>query len=223
MSRHGLWVLLACTGAVWADPAQDIGKVNGSIDVSAGQSAGNLSTINGAINVEDRAVIADASTVNGGITLGYGTAAQSLGTVNGSISVGAGGHVKGSVGTVNGSITLQRSAEVAGPLGNVNGRIFLDAAHVGGGIETVSGDIEIGARSKVEGGIHVTKSCTQGFWSWLSGGHCEPSTIVIGPDAVVQGTLRFDHEVKLYVSARALIGPVKGAKTIVYTGDRPSI
>jgi hypothetical protein len=45
--------------------------------------------------------------------------------------------------------------------------------------------------------------------------------VVIGPDATVQGTLRFDHEVKLYVNARARIGSVIGAKAIVWSGDRP--
>lgn len=49
-------------------------------------------------------------------------------------------------------------------ISKVNGSIHLDAAHVGG-IETVNGHIDIGARSRVEGGILVKKSCTQGFWT----------------------------------------------------------
>jgi len=222
MSRHSFIAILVLGGTAFA-AAADISNVNGSIEVTAAQPAGNVSTVNGAIHVEDHAVIANASTVNGGITLGVAAAAQSLGTVNGAISVGSGSRIAGTVSTVNGSITLQRSADVSGHLGNVNGRIYLDGAHVGSGIETVSGVIEIGAHSRVEGGILVKHSCTEGFWNWLFPHRCEPSLVVIGPDAVVQGTLRFEHEVKLYVSTRARIGPVEVAKAIVYSGERPPV
>jgi DUF4097 and DUF4098 domain-containing protein YvlB len=215
--------LLAATAftAVALATAPDISKINGTIDVMAGQPYGEVSTINGAIHIEDQAIVGRAHTVNGAVTLGAGASAQSVSTVNGSISVGAGAHVTGIVKTVNGRIVLEPAAEVFGHLSNVNGLIRLDAAHAGAGIETVSGNIEIGGRSRVEGGIQVRSSCSTEFWAWLLGSHCEPSLIVIGPDTVVQGTLRFEHEVKLYVSARARIGPVEGAKAIVYAGERP--
>ena len=48
-------------------------------------------------------------------------------------------------------------------MSNVNGRIRIDAARVGGSIETVAGDIEVGAGSRVEGGILVEKPSG---WSW---------------------------------------------------------
>jgi hypothetical protein len=220
MICHVLTAAVAFVAAALA-AAPDVSKVNGSVDVTAGQPYGDVSTVNGSIRVEDNAVVGRAHTVNGGITLGAGASAQSLGTVNGSISVGTGAHVTGTLRTVNGKITLEPSADVSGHLSNVNGQIHLDAAHAGGGIETVSGDINIGARSRVEGGIWVKESCSNGIWGWLFWSHCEPSDVVIGPDAIVQGTLRFEHEVKLYVSARARIGPVQGAKAIVYSGERP--
>lgn len=222
MNRYSFIATLALAGVAFA-AAPDINKVNGSISVTAGQPFGDVSSVNGAIRLDDKAVIAHAHTVNGSITLGASTSAQSLRTVNGSISIGTGGRVAGAVTTVNGAITLERSADISGRLANVNGPIRLDAAHVGSGIETVSGSIEIGPRSRVEGGIWVKKSCTGGFWNWFFPRRCEPSLVVIGPDAVVQGTLKFEHEVKLYVSTRARIGPVEGAKAIVYSGERPSV
>lgn len=215
--------MLFAGAALAAAPAAapDVSKVNGGVEVTAGQPYGEVSTVNGSIHIEDKAVVGRAHTVNGGITLGAGASAQGLSTVNGSISVRSGAHVTGPVKTVNGGIALEPEADVAGQLSTVNGQIRLDAAHAGGGIETVSGNIDIGARSRVEGGIWVKDSCSAGLLGWLFGSHCKSSDVVIGPDAIVQGTLRFEHEVKLYVSTRARIGPVEGAKPIVYPGEHP--
>lgn len=222
MNRYSFLANLVFASAAFAG-APDISRVNGSIVVAADQPAGNVSTVNGTIHVDDKAVIGAAHTVNGRIMLGAATTAQSLKTVNGSISVGPGGNVTGEVRTVNGAVVLEQSAHISGHVANVNGQIRLDAAQVGSGIETVSGDINIGAHSSVEGGIWVRKKCLGGVWQWFTLSRCEPSLVVVGPDAVVQGTLKFEHEVKLYVSDRARIGPVEGAKVIVYSGDRPPV
>ncbi len=48
-----------------------------------------------------------------------------------------------------------------------------------------------------------------------------PPRVVIGPEATVEGSLRFDQDVKLYVSDRAHIGPVSGAAPIYFSGERP--
>jgi hypothetical protein len=97
----------------------------------------------------------------------------------------------------------------------VNGRFVLEGAHIGGGIETVSGDIEIGANSHVEGGIIVDKPSG---WSW---GKQRNPKIVIGPHAIVDGTLEFRREVELYVSDSAKVGTITGAKAQTFSGDRP--
>ena len=110
---------------------------------------------------------------------------------------------------------LARGAEIAGHASNVNGRFVLEAAHIGGGIETVSGDIEIGADSHVEGGIVVDKPHG---WSW---GKPRNPRIVIGPRAVVQGTLDFRREVELHVSNSAKVGEIKGAKAQPFSGEQP--
>ena len=109
----------------------------------------------------------------------------------------------------------RQGAEVAGKASNVNGRISLDGAHVGGGIETVSGDIEIGANSRVEGGLLVEKPHG---WSW---GKSKNPRIVIGPHAVVDGTLDFRREVDLYVSDSAHVGTINGATANKFSGDHP--
>jgi hypothetical protein len=67
----------------------------------------------------------------------------------------------------------------------------------------------------VKGGILVEKS--HGF-SW---GRQKIPRIVIGPDAVVQGELRFEKEVELFVHPGAKIGTVTGAKVQSYTDTLP--
>jgi len=121
------------------------------------------------------------------------------------------------VNAVNGSIHLASGAEIGGRLENVNGAIVLDGAHVAGGIGTVGGDITVGADSHVEGGILVDKP-NNGWFHW---GSDRKPVIVIGPHAVVQGTLEFRRDVVLKVSDSAQIGPVKGATVERFHGDAP--
>ena len=213
--RH-LLIALALTlplAAVASD--LDVDKVNGDIRIAAGQRAGELSTVNGDISLADGAGARKADTVNGGITLGERATVGSLNTVNGGIELRGNAKVDGEIEAVNGAIELARGADVRGHVSNVNGHIALDAAHVGGGLETVAGDIDVGANSHVEGGILVEKP--NGGWFH----HSRTPHIVIGPHAVVQGTLDFRREVVLQVSDSAQIGPVKGATPVKFSGDRP--
>ena len=193
----------------------DVDKVNGSIHIESDQQAGDLSTVNGSIRVDTGGSATKVSTVNGGIELGDRVAVDSVETVNGGIELGQGARVARTVEAVNGHIQLAHGADVAGKASNVNGRITLDGAHVGGGIETVSGDVEIGANSRVEGGLLVEKP--HGF-SW---GKNKNPRIVIGPHAVVDGTLDFRRDVDLYVSDTAKVGTITGATANRFSGDHP--
>ncbi|MHA6205859.1 hypothetical protein ACXU4B_15645 [Dyella soli] len=195
----------------------DIDKVNGSVHVDAGQRAGNVSTVNGAVHIGDNAVVQKASTVNGSVEMGDRAQATAVDTVNGSVTLGSSGRISGAVDTTNGAIRLARGADVAGKVGNVNGSISLDGAHVAGGIQTVSGDINVGANSRVEGGILVDKP-----GGWFNWSNSHPPHVVIGPHAVVQGTLEFRREVVLQVSDTAQIGAVKGATPVKFSGDAPT-
>jgi hypothetical protein len=113
-------------------------------------------------------------------------------------------------------MTLKDRADVGGPLSNVNGRIALNDAHVAGGLRTVNGDIDVGAGSHVEGGILVKK----GGGSWFSFTEHKPR-VVIGPGAVVQGDLRFERAVDLYVSDSATTGAITGATAVRFSGANP--
>jgi DUF4097 and DUF4098 domain-containing protein YvlB len=214
MKAYWLSALLFVS-AVALGEGENIDKVNGSISVDNDQRRGDLSTVNGSIRVGDRAVVADIDTVNGGVTLGDEATADEIDNVNGSITLGEKARVARGIDSVNGSLTLDRGADVGGKIENVNGQIRLVAAHVGGGIFTTNGDVEIGANSRVENGIRVDKPDK----SWFRMGKEKVPRIVIGPGAVVQGTLRFEREVKLYVSDSATIGTVVGATPVKYSGE----
>jgi DUF4097 and DUF4098 domain-containing protein YvlB len=189
--------------------------VNGSIHVPANLHSGTLGTVNGSIHIDDNATVTTASTVNGSIDLGAHATADSLATVNGEVTVDDGAHVARGVTTVNGTMRLNSGADVGGRIHNVNGHIVLSGAHVAGGVQTVDGDIDVIGGSHVEGGILVEQSN-----GWFNFNPRKPR-IVIGPGAVVQGDLRFERPVQLYVSDKATVGPITGATPIHFSGDNP--
>jgi len=201
---------------VTAKDGADISSVNGSIHVPAGMKRGSVGTVNGTIRVDDAATVAQAHTVNGDIRVGAHATSESLKSVNGSITVGAGAHVNEQVTTVNGSLTIRDAAQIGGAVTSVNGSIALSAAHVAGGIESVDGDINVGSNSRIEGGILMRKP-HYGLIHWEG----SPPRVVIGPGTIVQGDLKFERAVSLYVSDRATIGPVIGATAVRFSGDTP--
>lgn len=229
------YVLITCIPLVAGAAGNDISKVNGSIHVDAGEVVGDVETVNGSIRIEagataaavetvngsiqvgDRATVTTLNSVNGGISLGEQSQVSSVETVNGGLKFGAGAQVSGSVSSTNGSILLAKGADVRGKLSNVNGKIVLESAHVGGGLETMSGDITLSTNSRVEGGILVRKR-NFNLFNWNG----KPPKIVIGPNVVVTGPLKFEQEVELYVSNSAKIGPVSGAKAVSFSGDDPA-
>lgn len=216
MSRHLLFLALAFAAPAFAGGGEDVDKVNGSIRLRDNQVGGALSTVNGSITLDEHAKADTVETVNGSIELGADAGAHSLETVNGGISLGERARVERKLDTVNGAISLARGSEALGKVSNVNGRIRLDAAHIAGGIETVNGDVDVGADSKVEGGIFVDENKGT-HW-----GKQKLPRIVIGPHAVVEGKLTFKREVELFVSDSAKIGAVEGAKAVTFSGAQPT-
>ncbi len=211
-----LAVALAGTSA-WAAPQQDIEKINGSISADAGQVVGNLETVNGSVRIETGARAGNAETVNGSITVAERAQVGDLETVNGSIRVARGVRI-GSMETVNGSVFVDRGGNIGGDVSTVNGAIGLVDTDLAGDIETVNGNITVGAGSHVKGGIRVEKPSRN--WMPISIGKRKPMRIVIGINAVVEGPMVFEREVKLYVHQTARIGPVTGATAVRYSSDR---
>ena len=206
----------ALTGVAGLAACGENNGVNGSVHVAAGTVAASAHTVNGSIHIDDNATVTSAGTVNGNVHLGAHATATSLNTVNGSISLGEGAHASGGVDTVNGEIALNDSADAGGGISNVNGKIKVTSAHVAGGIHTVNGNITITGASRVEGGILVKKPSGNLFSN-------DDPIIIIGPGASVQGDLRFERKVRLYVSDKATIGTVTGATPLTFSGDTPPL
>lgn len=221
MIRHTIRLLpLACALALaptLAGAQQSIDKVNGSITAEAGQAYGDLETVNGSIRIGENATVRDAETVNGSIKVGASARVEDLETVNGGIRLEEGVVASGGLSTVNGGIYVGNRGQVGDDIETVNGAIGLVAAVVGGDIETVNGDLTVGAGSHVRGGIHYEKPTAQ--WLNLGNRKNDPPRVVIGPNAVVDGTLVFEREVKLYVHDTARTGAISGATAMRYSSD----
>lgn len=209
-------VIFSLSGCDVSNNGNDSTKINGSVNVPVGKPPGAVATVNGSIHIDDDAAITSATTVNGSVQLGDHGTATSLKSVNGAITVGSGARVSGSIASVNGELTLDDGADVSGSLSNVNGKITLTSAQVGGGIKTVNGSMTITGASRVQGGILVQKPAGE----MMQSNHDVPR-IVIGAGATVQGELRFERTVQLYVSDKATIGTVTGTTPLPFTGDSP--
>ena len=216
--RHIALIAVLIAAPALAGTGQDIDKVNGSIRTEAGVQYGDLDTVNGAISIEAGTTVESASTVNGSIQVDDKATAGSLETVNGGIDIGEAVEIASDVSTVNGGIGIERGSRVHGKVETVNGRIELAATEVDQGLATVNGDITVGADSIVRGGIKVEKP-SGGWFNW--GGNQKIPRIVIGPNAVVEGTLDFEREVELFVHDSARIGKVSGATAKKFSGATP--
>lgn len=208
-----LSLLIVCSTA---HAQKDVSKVNGTVDIAAGEHVGSASTVNGSVNLGDGASVADATTVNGGIKAGNSvTVDKDATTVNGGIHFGNKATINGDITTVNGDIYVPDGGTVKGDITTVNGGIGLVRSQVGKDVTTVNGDVTIGIGSHVAGKLWVKKS--KGGWNGLPLQISRIPTIIIGPDAVVQGGLVFEHQVKLYVHTSARTGSIQGATAIAFS------
>ena len=199
-------VLLLSASAPLALAADDISKVNGSIQTQAGNTYGDLETVNGSIQLASGVQAKSVETVNGSVRTEDNVQAHSIETVNGGIHGGRNLVLTHGLDTVNGGIYVDRGSRIGGDIETVNGSIGLVAVQLGGDIETVNGDITVGIDSVVKGGIKVNRPS---FGISLTAPR--KPRIVIGPNAVVEGQLIFEREVTLLVHDSAKIGPVTGA------------
>lgn len=182
--------------------------VNGKISVGAGATVtGDVTSVNGSIRIDEGATVTGAETVNGSLRLADKVRSHSLSTVNGSIEVASDATVAGAVTAVNGRITIGGGSKVQNDLGNVNGEIELRGSEVGGDVSTVTGDIELADGAVIMGDLIVEKP---GGWNSSK----RKPRVVIGPGSRVEGVIRLEREVKLYISESAEVGGVEGEMTI---------
>jgi len=146
---------------------------------------------------------------------------ESLTTVNGSINVGEDGVVDGEVTAVNGRISLGSGSTVSDDVGNVNGQIGLAGTEVGGDLTTVNGDIELSDGAVIKGDLVVEKPNN---WKWGKEKSRKPR-VVIGPGSRVEGAVRLERKVELFISESAEVDEVSGEMSlddaVRFSGERP--
>jgi len=180
-------------------------SVNGSITVGADAVVtGGVRTVNGSIRVGSGASIEVAETVNGGVKIASNVKTESLTTVNGAVTVGEASTVDGEIEAVNGGISVDTGAKVARSISNVNGKIKLSGAEIGGDVSTVTGSVDVIDGTVVKGDLIVEKPSN---WGWGREKNRKPR-IVVGPGSTIEGVIKLEHEVELYVSTTATIGGV---------------
>ena len=195
--------------------------VNGSVTIGDGATVtGGISTVNGSIRIEQGATVRNAETVNGGLRVADKVKSEDLSTVNGTIRVAEDVIVDGGISAVNGRIEVGGGSKVANHLGNVNGSIELTGSEVGGNVSTVSGDIELADGAVIKGDLVVEKP---GGWGWNK--KDDMPRVVIGPGSRVEGTIRLEREVELFISESAEVGGVEGKMSmddaVRFRGKRP--
>ncbi|MDH3266811.1 MAG: hypothetical protein OEM25_07590 [Gammaproteobacteria bacterium] len=196
--------------------------VNGSISVGAGAVVTDtLRTVNGKIRVGEKARIEDAETVNGNLLIADSVNAGNLTTVNGSISLGESASVDGVIEAVNGAISLDQGSKVSGTVSNVNGDMDFAGGEIGGDVSTVNGDVEMSHGAVIDGDLVVKKPNS---WGWGNRNDNRPK-VVIGPGSAVNGTIRLEREVELFISETATVGGVEGVMSmndaVRFSGERP--
>jgi len=203
-----------------ADGAQSAGasSVNGSITVGDKATVtGRLSTVNGSIRIGEDTSIEDATTVNGSLRISSNSKSEDLETVNGGIKIAEQVVVDGEVIAVNGKISLGKGSSVASTLSNVNGDINLTASTVGGDVSTVNGDVSVMEGAVIKGDLVVERP--------NGSNNSKPPKIIIGPGSSVEGVIRLEREVKLYISDSAEVGGVEGVMSmddaVRFSGSRP--
>lgn len=194
--------------------SRNISSINDNIRVNEGERVGNVSNVNGDVRLKQGAKAESVTAVNGTIKMGQNAEAGALKVVNGDVELGERVTVNGRTESVNGDVLAEEGCVLNGDVATVTGDISLNAVRVSGGLVTVVGNITVGANSVVCGGVWVKKPNPP------SHPVSHKPRIEIGPGSVVEGSLRFDHEVELYVSQSAKIGPVSGA-TPVFFSDGP--
>ena len=212
MIRYALALTWAVSTVALA-AAGNISKVNGSIEVETGQEAGDVSTVNGGIVIGQGARVRDdRDGQRFDPPRGPGGCDRRPTPSTGRSPSASRSRSTARSGTVNGGVELGKGSRIGGSLETVNGRMSLTEATVGGGLETVNGDITVGANSRVDGGILVDKPSKNS-----SIRKQRNPRITIEAGAVVNGTLRFEREVDLYVSPSATIGSVEGVPPVRHT------
>ncbi|KKO44330.1 hypothetical protein WG68_16005 [Arsukibacterium ikkense] len=190
------------SSAVAEGSYRNIDKVMGSAVVGSGERYGDISLVNGSVQMASNSSARAVSLVNGSIDIRDDVKIKSAETVNGGIAAGRNLQVSGGLVTVNGEVKLADNAVIGGGVATVNGNISLRSAQVAQDISTVNGDITLAGTTVVKGDVVFKKrGKKKSFFGW---GNNKKPTLHIAADAVVEGRIILEQEVKLKLENPAM-------------------
>lgn len=195
--------------------------ING--DVTIGDKAivdGDLSTVNGDVHAGFGTHTGKLTTVNGDITVNHDAQTGELTNVNGSIRLGQNVVANGNVTSVNGSIDTSNGAQMHGDITDVNGNIVLCNTRADGNLRFVNGTLLVAANSQVKGNVTAKKPEFDSGDTAADERHMP--IVVVGPHAVIGGTITFERPGKLFVSDSAVIHAVTGVTAEKFSGAAPA-
>ncbi|MGH8278666.1 MAG: hypothetical protein ACRETQ_03760 [Gammaproteobacteria bacterium] len=190
--------------------------INGVITVGAGAVVdGGLRTINGAIHLGAGAQTGNLTIVNGPITLTDGAQAGKLEGVNSSVTLGKNVLISSDIAIVNGALRTASGTRLDGSAAIVNGNMALCGTVVSGHLSFVNGTVWLADSSSAQGDITAQqpKGSTE---------NNPPPVVVIGPHAIVGGSIIFERPGKLYVSDTAVIHAVQGVTPAKFSSATPA-
>jgi len=184
--------------------------------------------------VADEARVGAIDVGSGNVRLGSGVHTRRIDTGSGNVKGGAGAQIEGDIDTGSGSVNLGvgskvgkidtgsgdvslEAVAVSGTINTGSGDIDLVDTAVSGSLETSRGNIELEGNTHINGDLIVRKDICSGFCN----DDAEPSKIVIGASVRVQGEVKIERDVELWVHQNAQIGRVTGAEVKRFSGERP--
>ncbi len=222
----------------------DIWSIDQNVEIGSNANVGEISTVNGSVHVLEGAEVSQGfgsiDTVQGAVHIGPGATVKGyIATVNGDVFLEDRANVSGSVSTTTGQVRIARDAKIGRGLSAKYGSIFAgsgsqlesvssargDIAFVAtliqGNVCTHTGNITVGAGSRVDGAIQVSSSECFGSEDEVPGPEATPPRIVVGPNVEVRDGIVSDKPIKLYVHRAARVGKITGAEAILYDSDTP--
>ncbi|MEQ8822698.1 MAG: hypothetical protein RLY93_20870 [Sumerlaeia bacterium] len=195
-----------------------IGIVSGNLTIGEGGSTGPIEMTSGNVTLAgSNFVEGSIESVSGNVTGGENVSvSRNVEVLSGNIAFGPESKVGGRVESISGTVTLD-GVRVSDKVDTVSGAITIRGGKVKGGVKSAFGDITLADGAKVEEGVSIYRN------DRLPQSPPGPPRILIGPDVEIEGGLKFERPVELFVHPSASIGgEIQGAEPRPYEEAFPA-
>jgi len=135
--------------------------------------------------------------------------------VNSAVRLGKNVLIGSDIAVANGGLRTAPGTRIHGSVSIVNGDMSLCGTVVSGHLSFVNGTLWLADSSTVQGDITAKQP--------NGSDNNPPPVVVIGPHAIVGGSIIFERPGQLYVSDSAVIHGVQGATATKFSGAAPAV